>query len=64
MVHLDEIGEFADLVNLHRLRTSADLAAYHQESEDQFLLVGRVADQLALCRSLHAVGEDRALLPP
>src|SRR5215470_3923947 len=64
LARLDEIGEFADLVHLHRLRTPADLTAVQQESGDQFPVTDRLGDQRALCEGLYAVGEDRVLLPP
>src|SRR5579859_5567385 len=60
----DEIGEFADLVNLHRLRTLAYLAAAQQEPGNQILVTDRLGDQPALCEGLYAVDEDRVFLPP
>jgi len=64
LARLAEIGEFADLVHLHPLRTPAYLATVQQESGDQFLMTDRLGDQRALCKGLYAVGEDRVLLPP
>src|SRR6266496_3566926 len=64
LAHLDEIGEFADLVHLHRLRAPAYLAVAHQESGDQLLVADRFGDQRAFCTGLYTVDEDRVLLPP
>ena len=63
LVPLDEIGEFANLVNLHRLRAPAYLTTAHKESGDQLLVTDRLADQLAFCMGLFTVDQDRILLP-
>ena len=60
----DEIGEFADLVHLHRLRAPTYLAAVPQEFGDQLLVTDHSGNQLAFCKGLYTVGEDRVLLPP
>ncbi len=59
-----EIGESADLVDLHRLRTPADLTTVRQESGNQLRVVNRLGNQLAFCEGLYTVGENRVLLPP
>ena len=53
---LAEVGELADLVDVHLARVPADLAPVRQEPGDQLFTADNARDQ-------ETVGDDRVLLP-